>query len=314
MASAVIVEHRAEFIPQLSELSGREVKDPKSFVKEYTASVLGGSDIAGRTPSNDDIRRFIRRRDASSQQALQPREALPPSPQGIEPSPTPAETPSLDVETCFDTGAAQPQPPRPESTLDLLSLVTTVDIPSEVICDFGILARMLDPRSWGPSLFWPEVFQEELAPNGQEFTRDITNRTAIGTSWEGFLFENVEWNWNTNRAASFQNHLRIKYAVDTHARAIRLDFALYACAGSQIFVIVQNGGLNVDSGFQCVQSLPSPPGSRFRLRTVKNIRYSDLLDRRIPNEGPAGNGQALSYLAPAIVGLWMNQLLQSLEC
>lgn len=251
LASAIIVEHRQELIPQLAELLGQEVKNPRSFMKDYTATLS---------------------------------ESL--------------------------------QGPVPESRLDLRSLVTTVDIPSTSDCDFGTLARRLDPRSWGPSLFWPEVFREKLAPNGRELIRDLEATEPIGTSWEGFLFEHVEWNWNTHRISSVQNHLRIKYDVKPGDQTIRLDYSLHACAGSQLFALVLNGGVDVDSGFQSVQKLPSPGprGERFELRTVKNVRFSDVLDRRFPNQGPTGAGQALSYLAPAIVGLWMNALLQNLKC
>jgi hypothetical protein len=96
-----------------------------------------------------------------------------------------------------------------------------------------------------------------------------------------------------------------------------LDFALFSCEGSQLYLLEQRQrGIDVDSGFQCVAPAPgsNPPSGPFRLRTVKNIRYTDLLDRQTPGQGPAGAGQFLSYLAPAVVGLWMNDLLRQLYC
>ena len=138
-----------------------------------------------------------------------------------------------------------------------------------------------------------------------------------GESWSGYLFEHVEWNWNVSTVASFQNYLNIKYEVDAANQRLRLDFALFSCEGSQLYLLEQRRrGIDVDSGFQCVAPAPgsNPPGGPFRLRTVKNIRYTDLLDRQTPGQGPAGAGQFLSYLAPAVVGLWMNDLLRQLYC
>lgn len=308
LASAIIVEHRQELVPQLAELLGQEVKNPRSFVKDYTATLSEEAGLRGRSPGRDDVRQSIFLKHARRLAKPPTKQASPPLQPRSREAVTPEETAGLE--------AAPLQGPVPESRLDLRSLVTTVDIPSTSDCDFETLARRLDPRSWGPSLFWPEVFREKLAPNGRELVRDLEATEPIGTSWEGFLFEHVEWNWNTHRVSSVRNHLRIKYDVKPGEQTIRLDYSLHACEGSQLFALVRNGGVDVDSGFQSVQKLPAPGprGERFELRTVKNVRFSDLLDRRFPNQGPAGAGQALSYLAPAIVGLWMNALLQNLKC
>jgi hypothetical protein len=98
-----------------------------------------------------------------------------------------------------------------------------------------------------------------------------------------------------------------------------LNFSLFSCEGSELLTRLSNRGIDVDCGSQCVDKIPpcsvnQPPGVQFNLRTQKNIRYSDFLNRQMPNEGPLGAGQFLSYMAPAIVGLWMNELLKNLYC
>ncbi|HYO74716.1 MAG TPA: hypothetical protein VEU33_52465, partial [Archangium sp.] len=206
---------------------------------------------------------------------------------------------------------------KPESTVDLETLVTTVDIPSESRCDFELLARTLDPRNWGASPFWPECFQVDLSPDGREFVAfpDVS-ATRRGTDWQGFLFEHVEWNWNTFRVASFRNFLNVVYKVDAARQTIHMNFSLFSCESSQLLAVSFDRGIDVDVGFQTVEPIPNPlPGEpRFSLRTVKNIRYSDLLDRRTPSSAPPGSGQILSHLAPVVVGLWMNELVKKLYC
>lgn len=322
LASAVVLDDKPELEPYLKELVGVDGQQLKEMLHGVMPTPPDGSPWL-----NYDVLRQAFYGGAVpglkvgfSSQTASPTQA-PPAPRGsvaesLGPVQTRARREALtELDTCFTQGAAA-ESGEGESKLNLASLVTTVDIPSQSNCDFATLARILDPRSWSLSPFWPESFQVERDGNGRGFTKSgVTNQN--GESWRGYLYEHVEWNWNVETVASFRNFLDIQYAVDEEQQSLRLDFALYSCEGSQLYLVQQDKGIDVDSGFQCVAPVPRPPDSRtpsFRLRTVKNIRYTDLLDRETPGQGPAGAGQFLSYLAPAVVGLWMNELIRRLYC
>jgi hypothetical protein len=68
----------------------------------------------------------------------------------------------------------------------------------------------------------------------------------------------------------------------------------------------------VDWGFLNVDFVGTAVPPSFLIDTEKNLRFSDILDRRTALEGPVGSGQILSFMAPAIVGLWMHDLVSSL--
>ncbi|HEX5749983.1 MAG TPA: hypothetical protein VFZ09_27385 [Archangium sp.] len=338
LASAVLVEQRDEFIHHLANLLGVEVGDPAAFRRALTESIQETvpGQIPGRFLSYDDIRNFAYRGLANPA----PTEPPPPTEQTPVPPlvypvyPTRERGLRKALLQVMGLTAKTPTPPeearvrsapqaarfltsRPESTVDLETLVTTVDIPSESRCDFALLARTLDPRSWGPSPFWPECFQVEPTPDGRGFVPvPAAKATLRGTDWHGALFEHVEWNWNTFRAASFRNFLNIDYTVDEPHQTIDMRFSLFSCEGSELFVVSFDRGIDVDAGFQTVAPIPNPRagGPRFQLRTVKNIRYSDLLDRRTRPPAALGSGQILSHLAPVVVGLWMNELVKKLYC
>lgn len=336
LASAIVVEQRDEFIPHLANLLGMEVGDPTAFRRALVASIKDTipGDIQERPLSHDNVRNFVYRDLANTTPTATPSPAEQ-APVVPLPSTYPtrekglrkallrvmglkAEAPAPpEAKARFAVKAAQALASKPESTVDLNTLVTTVDIPSESRCDFGVLARSLDPRSWSTSPFWPESFQVQPTPDKLGFEPVPTAlEPQIGTEWHGVLFEHVEWNWNTFRVASFRNFLNIDYVVKAPEQTIDMRFSLFSCEGSELFVVSFDRGIDVDVGFQTVAPIPNPPpgGARFRLQTVKNIRYSDLLDRRTPSLAPSGSGQILSYLAPVVVGLWMNELIKKLYC
>lgn len=341
LAFAVLIEHKQEFEPYLENFIGMSVQElTERLRKELPQQPSEGplrvsyDDIrqvfyGGESP---EIRARFRTRPSSPTPAPPPQT---PPPAGSTPGPSPGkEAPKslkklarklvaadeqTDLTTCFDELAPEPQPPPPQSTLNLSSLVTTVDIPSKSYCSFEFLARALDPRSWSLSPFWPESYQVERSTDGRSFAEATGTLSQRGESWKGYLFEHVEFNWNLGTIAAFQNFLDIRFEVVPEKQQLRLDFALYSCEGSQFSMLqYPNRGIEVDCGFQCVAPLPAsssgPPDAPFRIRTVKNIRYADFLDRTTPDQGPAGAGQALRYVAPAVVGLWMNELIRRLYC
>lgn len=336
LAVATLLQHKEEFEPQLSELLGMDSHELTQLLRTGLAHQPAEGDLrisydqlrqVFYGQSAPEIRSRFRGRPSTPTTAPPPKDS---PQQSSKPSPVKAVLKSLkalpqklvtpaegtDIQTCFTEEATQQIPPPPESTLNLASLVTTVDIPSQSNCDFAFLARALDPRSWSVSPFWPESYRVQISTDGRGFTRATEITPQIGESWNGYLFEHVEFNWNLGNIAAFENFLDIQFVVDPAQRQLRLDFALFSCESSQFYALeFPRKGIDVDSGFQCVA--PLPPGQQgppLRIRTVKNIRYADFLDRTTPDQGPAGAGQALRYVAPAVVGLWMNELISRLYC
>lgn len=203
-----------------------------------------------------------------------------------------------------------PPPQHDHSTLDLETLTTTVSIQAPSLRDFKELRRTLDPRNWDASPFWPESYAVELSSDGAEFQR-VRVEQPLGETWSGNLFEHVEWNWNATSVSSFRNFLNISYEVSEQPEQIRFTFSLYSCEGSTLFLREARNGVDVDHGFLNVDRVNTPPGA-FRIDTQKILRFSDILARHSPLEGPVGSGQILSFMAPAVVGLWMHDLLSSL--
>jgi hypothetical protein len=312
LASAVVLDDKPELEPYLKELIGVDGEELKAMLHGLIPTPPDG------TPwlNYDVLRQAFYGGGVPDLKAGFSRRTATPTPAPPTPVQTSTRSDALAaLGTCFADGAT-PAGSGGESKLDLVSLVTTVDIPSQSYCDFATLARVLDPRSWSLSPFWPESYEVQLSEDRRGFSRPATTNEN-GESWRGYLYEHVEWNWNVETVASFQNFLDINYVVDEEQQTLRLDFALYSCEGSQLYLLQQRRGIDVDSGFQCVAPVPHPAGPQvpsFRLRTLKNIRYTDLLDRQTPGQGPAGAGQFLSYLAPAVVGLWMNELIRRLYC
>lgn len=319
LADAILVDNKPEFEPHFRELVGMDSQEFKRILKE---SLPSAPDVGAQWVNYDLLRQAFYGGLAGdvipgmqAQRASRAR-AAPTPPPTLRRTPSAALT---NLEECFSQPAESLTGSESESTLNLTSLVTTVDIPSKSTCDFATLAHILDPRSWSLSPFWPESYEVQLSQDGRGFTKTDVANTQNGESWGGYLFEHVEWNWNVSTVASFRNYLNINFEVDAVNQKLRLDFALFSCEGSQLYLLEQRQrGIDVDCGFQCVAPHPGPPnhspGGPFRLRTVKNIRYTDLLDRQTPGQGPLGAGQFLSYLAPAVVGLWMNDLLRQLYC
>jgi len=289
LASAVFVEGSKEFRPALRELLG----DDKLGRLEGSLKP-SIPDEALRPPTYEAIRRIVYNPGGRPIQ-------------GAEDVRAPLVQP-LIVERPFILAQAAPVRAGPESTLDLVTLTTTVNIPSTTNLPFDQLATTLDPRNWTQSPFWQQSVQVEPDESGTDFTR-TTRKPQLGQPWDGFLFEHVEWNWNTSTVSSFRNFLKLGFQVDVPKQTIDMTFSLHSCEGSQLYALVSKRGVDIDFGIQSVQP-PGPGGAGLlELRTQKNIRFSDTLNRRTSFEGGVGSGALLVYLAPALVGLWMNDLL-----
>ncbi len=210
------------------------------------------------------------------------------------------------VETLFE-------PCKGFSMMPLRTLVTDVQVGSLVHLSYQRLAEQTDPRSWGRSPFWKAAYPVDLSGGGFTQTHPPA---AMGESWRGTFYEYVDWNWDERALASFQCFLAIAFEADPLARSISLRFTLHSCQGSLLYSRLSQTGIDADHGRQLVhlldaedaQAAPETP-VWFSLCTSKALRYTDILDRLTPHQGPPGTGAFLSYLAPIVAGLWVNDLV-----
>lgn len=197
-----------------------------------------------------------------------------------------------------------PAAPVTTSSLDIRTMTTTVGVTTEGTGDFQRLAEWMDPRSWRSSPFWLASYKAIRV--GGRFVPD-PNQPPLGRSWKGYFYEYVQWAFNESVVSAFQCYLDVAYEVDVERRRIDLGFSLYTCAGSMLLERIAVGGVEVDSGRSTAR--PLDEAGRFRISARKCIRYSDLVTRSTPNQGGDGAGQTLNYMAPAVVALWMNDLV-----
>jgi hypothetical protein len=194
--------------------------------------------------------------------------------------------------------------------LDMRSLVTTVTVATSSQLDFDSIAWMTDPRTWSlRSAFW--VASTQVALTDGRF--QPVEGPPLGTNWKGNLYEFAEWNWNAASISAVQNYLNIDFRQHRWTEdgdelgLIWMSFSLFSCQGSMMLTRLASNGVDVDRGFQAVlyHHPKGAPQPRSVALAQKNVRFSDILSRRTSHQGMAGAGQTMSYLAPAVVGLWM---------
>lgn len=316
LAAAAHIDRRTEFKIPLATLVG------ETRFQQIEASLKKG--ISGnRLPTLGQIQEAISKHSSSGNMATSTPPDVTSGPQPLRADEPPDGIPMPGKPPVPKPPGKPPPPPVPPSNplvllnstsrLDLRTLATTVDISSTTNLDFGELTRRLDPQNWKESPFWLESARVRLDKENGRFVKEPPPTSAATPGWEGFFFEHVEWNWNLSTVSSFRNYLRINYIVNPATKMLQLTFSLYSCDSSQIFALVNRGGVDIDWGFQQLSPFSVEGTKGHSLKTQKNIRFADLLERRTPYEGAPGRGQILSYLAPAIVGLWMNDLLKNLH-
>lgn len=200
--------------------------------------------------------------------------------------------------------ASEPADQHTTSNLDIRTMTTTVGVTTSGTGDFQRLAEWMDPRSWRASPFWLASYKAIKV--GNRFVPD-PDQPPIGRSWKGYFYEYVQWAHNESVVSAFQCYLDVAYGVDFERRRIDLGFSLYTCAGSMLLERIAVGGVEVDSGRSA--ATPLDDAGCFRISALKRIRYSDLVTRSTPNQGGDGAGQTLNYMAPAVVALWMDDLV-----
>ncbi len=199
--------------------------------------------------------------------------------------------------------------------MPLSSLVTDIQVESKVWLSYQTLTQQLDPRNWGRSPLWRAA--HEVIPSRAGFTRSPLS-TALGTQWDGAFYEHVEWNWNERSLAAYQCYLNVSFRRDPVERRVDLGFSLHSCQGSLLYSRLAQTGVDVDHGGQTAilcqrEDARASPQRRvwFTVGTRKALRYTDVLDRLTPHQGPPGTGAFLSYMAPIIAGLWVSELVHA---
>jgi hypothetical protein len=188
------------------------------------------------------------------------------------------------------------------SGLDIRTLLTSVNVHTAYQGSFADLAELLDPQGWSSSPFWLAATKVLLVDG--RFVPD-PHPPALGTSWSGYFYEDVQWALNRTVLAQFQTYLKITYRVE--APRIDLSFSLYSARGSMVLARVADTGVDVDSG-GAHATLFVGGLETYDVTALKRVRFSDFCSRSTPNQGGEGAGQMLNYQAPAIVALWMNDL------
>ncbi|WP_309892632.1 hypothetical protein [Archangium sp.] len=194
--------------------------------------------------------------------------------------------------------------------LNMNSLVTTVTVATSSQLDFKDIAWMSDPRTWSlRSPFWRASTQVAL----QDGRFQPIQGPELGQSWRGNLYEFAEWNWNAASISAVQNYLNIDFRQHRWTEdgdelgLVWMGYSLFSCQGSMMLTRLAANGVDVDRGFLAVLYHHSKHEERPRSVALaqKNVRFCDILTRRTSQQGMAGAGQTMCYLAPAVVGLWM---------
>ena len=162
------------------------------------------------------------------------------------------------------------------------------------------LAQMvddLDPYRWSKC----SDFFERSEPVDPVDYKPLGGRVANGKVWQ--MYERFAL-----PGAVFENILNIRFRVsDTRIRA---DYWLYDSLLFEFGVLQLPGVLERDSGYVSARAV-SPDWTRVSMK--KTIRYRDLT----PDDGPEGGidaGQWLNYVAPAMLGLWIDDASQARIC
>ena len=162
------------------------------------------------------------------------------------------------------------------------------------------LAQMvgdLDPYRWSKC----SDFFERSEPVDPVDYKPLGGRVANGKRWQ--MYERFAL-----PGAVFENILNICFTVtDT---LISADYSLYDSLLFEFGVLQLPGVLERDSGYVRARALSA---DWTQVSMKKTIRYRDLT----PDDGPEGGidaGQWLNYVAPAMLGLWIDDASQARIC
>lgn len=203
---------------------------------------------------------------------------------------------------------------------DVNTLVSTATVQIVVERPFADLAQVMDPRSWealGPDYFRHSYKARQTATGkiryiGDEPEPDPAGKTTPpGTTWQGVLFEQFQWNWNEATLSEFRNLLNIDYEA-VQDREITLKYNLSQSIDSTVGYDVQQGGIDVDSGTATAR--PSGTPNSWLVTASKSIRFTDRTPGNIGLEVPFDLGMALNFIAPSILGIFLDRCVYLAVC
>jgi hypothetical protein len=187
---------------------------------------------------------------------------------------------------------------------DLDSFVTTVVIwltirrepPLNNLDWIDHFARYMDPAKWSDVA--PDFFK------GSEVLSRTTEDEETG-SWTGSLSEKVSWALNDAFTSRIHNRLGVDFMIDRDAERLRVGYWLIESISSDVAGSYQRGGLDVDEGE--VVMWPSDDEQYFYVYATKKVRFVNRDAAPLP--GGVDVGEFMNFMAPASVGLWMDQLV-----
>jgi hypothetical protein len=123
-----------------------------------------------------------------------------------------------------------------------------------------------------------------------------------GLGWTGTLHEVFQWNWNPDYTASYENILNIDFSGDKtsidQCKLITVDYSLNTCIATDLLLVRQSGGLDIDEGALTLERTSS---SSITVTARKRLRYTQ------PEIAPDGFALMIAYLTPAVLALWLYQ-------
>jgi hypothetical protein len=168
-------------------------------------------------------------------------------------------------------------------------------------CEFE---RLINPLLWAsnPDSQFRCSYAADIGRwEGDPWTRPPKDH-APGDSF--VLFEDVEFRNGEATQSRFRNLLKIDRRTKC---GIRAEYCLFQSLTSQVSLVSRRGGIDVDSG--CFQAVPAQEPGWTRIEVVKKLRYTDWTPRDTGPPGPWDYGQTMNYLAPSLLGMWIEAVL-----
>jgi len=167
------------------------------------------------------------------------------------------------------------------------------------------LKRRLDPRLWQKLVpdFFESTFRASASPTDPD--RDPPHLAANAASWSGYLFENASWPLPPTLKIRARNVLNVKF--NSRARTKQVTYSLRECltgeinsqplGGEETVLFRDYGGIDRDSGFVDVRTVPGKPGftSFSGLKSIRFTKHLSFLNSFTP-------GYLLFWLTLQMIG------------
>lgn len=203
------------------------------------------------------------------------------------------------------------------------TFITTAVVSAQVKRPVSDFAKQSDPRNWATvaPIAFQQSYQVQLAADGSPRQDEdgcflallpgAPGASALGSSWRGKMFEDVVFAVDELQLSQFRNLLNIQFEV-TRER-VRMDFSLYRAVSCDVVVRELPGGLDVDDGFFSAEPVRGRKGWT-QITGKKRVRFCDLTPSDSPYMEPATSGQYLNYMAPSLVGIFMDEFIYNGAC